>query len=232
MKTISADFNAMTEAGYVCLTLPCSQEAILRLGLRPGDWAWLSDTEIVVGAQLAIDDRYGLVGVPDWDTLAHLDDEGADDLDRIQAELEPLLTRKPPASNDEQRILELLIQLEHAAPPRFRDVSSGFLPLRRAFALRHLGKLRLALLEIKEARQARPDDAIVVFVYLELLGQEDLPSAVPGGPIHRRITGCECPRFSGVYQHPRDAGGTGVRRTVRLDRPASPRRVSSVRSGP
>ena len=77
MKTIYADYNATTEAGYVCLTTRGSQEDILRLSLRPGDWVWLSDTEIVVGAQLAIDDRYGLVGVPDWDTLAHLDDEGA-----------------------------------------------------------------------------------------------------------------------------------------------------------
>ena len=94
MKTISADFNAMTEAGHVRLTLPCSQEDILRLGLGPGDWAWLSDTEVVVGAQLAIDDRYGLVGVPDWDTLVHLDDEGADDFDRIKAALSPLLDQR------------------------------------------------------------------------------------------------------------------------------------------
>ena len=94
MKTISADYNAMTEAGHVRLTLPCSQEDILRLGLRPGDWAWLSDTEVMVGAQLAIDDRYGLVGVPDWDTLVHLDDEGADDVDRIMAELNPLLAKE------------------------------------------------------------------------------------------------------------------------------------------
>ncbi len=117
MKTISADYNAMTEAGHVRLTLPCSQENILRLGLGPGDWAWLTDTEVMVGAQLAIDDRYGLVGVPDWDTLVHLDDEGADDSDRIAAELNPLLTKEPPSSKDEPRILELLTQLEHATPP-------------------------------------------------------------------------------------------------------------------
>jgi hypothetical protein len=76
MKTISADYNAMTEAGHVRLTLPCSQEDILKLGLQTGDWAWLSDSEVMVGAQLAIDDRYGLVGVPDWDTLAWIPTEG------------------------------------------------------------------------------------------------------------------------------------------------------------
>jgi len=172
MKTISADYNAMTEAGYVRLTLPCSQEDIIRLGLRPGDWAWLSDTEIVVGAQLAIDDRYGLVGVPDWDTLAHLDDEGADDVDRIMSELNPLLSKEPRSSEDEPRILELLTQLEYAAPPHLKDESPGNLAFRRALALRRMGKLGLALLEIREALRARPDDPEVVFVYLDLLRLE------------------------------------------------------------
>jgi hypothetical protein len=41
-----------------------------------------------------------------------------------------------------------------------------------------MGKLCLALLEIKEARRARPDDPIFAFVYLDLLRLEDLPSAV------------------------------------------------------
>jgi tetratricopeptide (TPR) repeat protein len=178
MKTISADYNAMTEAGHVRLTLPCSQEGILRLGLRPGDWIWLSDTEVVVGAQLAIDDRYGLVGVPDWDTLAHLDDEGADDFDRIKAELNPLLDREPPSSENEPRILELLIQLEHAAPSHFSHAAPETLACRRALALRQMGKLGLALLEIREALRAQPDDPAIVFVYLDLLRHEDLPSAV------------------------------------------------------
>ncbi len=178
MKTISADFNAMTEAGHVRLTLPCSQEDVLKLGLRPGDWAWLSDTEVMVGAQLAIDDRYGLVGVPDWDTLIHLDDEGADDVNRITAELNPLLTKEPPSSEDEPRILELLAQLEHAAPPHLNGASSESLAFRRALALRQMGKLGLALLEMKDARRARPDDPMFAFVYLDLLRLEDLPSAV------------------------------------------------------
>ena len=106
MKTISADYNAMTEAGHVRLTLPCSQEDILKLCLRSGDWAWLSDSEVMVGAQLAIDDRYGLVGVPDWDTLVHLDEEGAADSGRVAAELTPLLSTEPLSSEDEPRILD------------------------------------------------------------------------------------------------------------------------------
>jgi len=64
----------------------------------PGDWAWLSDGELVGGAQLAIDDRYGLVGVLDWDTLAHLDDEDAEDIDRTRDEIAALLTKQPHSS--------------------------------------------------------------------------------------------------------------------------------------
>ena len=178
MRLISADFNAMTEAGYVRLTLPCSREDILRMSLGPGDWAWLSDSEILVGAQLAIDDRYGLVGVPDWDTLVHLDDEGADDFNRVSAALNPLLNGEPPSIEEEPRILELLTQLEHVAPPQIKDASPGTFAFRRALALRRMGKLGLALLEIEDARRFRPDDPEVVFVHLDLLRLEDFPAAV------------------------------------------------------
>jgi hypothetical protein len=175
---ISADYNAMTEAGHVRLTLPCSQEGILRLGLGAGDWAWLSDTEIIVGAQLAMDDRYGLVGVPDWDTLVRLDEDGADDSNRVSTELDRLLTQESPASEDEPRILELLTQLEHVAPTHFPEASPGFFAFRRALALRQMGKLGLALLETAEAHRLQADDPEVVFVHLDLLRQANLPLAV------------------------------------------------------
>ncbi len=178
MKTISADYNAMTESGYVRLTLPCSREDILKLGLGPGDWAWLSDSEVMVGAQLAIDDRYGLVGVPDWETIVHLDDEGAADVNRIRSELTPLLNKEHLSNEDEPRILELLTQAEHTAPPRLSDQPPGTFAFRRALALRQMGKLGLALVEMKEARRARPDDPVFTFVYLDLLRLENLPAAV------------------------------------------------------
>ncbi len=178
MKIIGADYNAMTEAGHIRLTLPCSQEDITRLGLRAGDWGWLSDGKVIVGAQLAIDDRYGLVGVPDWDTIVPLDEEGADDFERIMATLNPLLTREPTSTQDEPRILQLITQLEHAAPPQRWEAGGWNLSLRRALALREMGKLGLALLEAEEARRARPEDPEVTFVYLDLLRQENLPAAV------------------------------------------------------
>jgi tetratricopeptide (TPR) repeat protein len=178
MKTIYADYNAATEAGYLCLTTRGAQADIERLGARPGDWAWLSDSEVVVGAQLAIDDYYGLVGIPDWDTLVHLDDEGAADFNLVSAELDPLLTKEPSSEADEPRVFQLLTQLERVAPPHIRDASPGMLAFRRALALRQMGKLGLALLEAEEARRARPDDPVLTSVYLELLRLEDLPSAV------------------------------------------------------
>jgi hypothetical protein len=176
-KTVFADYNAATESGDLCLNFSASQTDIATAQLGPGDWAWLSDGEVIVGALLAIDDRYGLVGVPDWDTLVHLDDEGADDFDRVRDELKPLVTKEPPSMKDEPRILQLLTQLEHFTPPHLRGSVPGMLVFRRALALRNMGKLGLALLEIKEARRAHPDDCEVVFVYLDLLRLADLPSA-------------------------------------------------------
>jgi hypothetical protein len=178
MKTIFADFNAMTEAGHVSLTTRGSQEDVARAGLRPGDWTWLSDGEIVVGAQLATDDRHGLVGVPDWETIAHLDEEGARDFDRVSTAIHTLSTSEPPRIEDEPRILELYIQLDQIAPPYLREATPGLFAFRRALALRNMEKLGLALLEAREARRARPDDPEVLFIYLDLLGREDLHSAV------------------------------------------------------
>jgi tetratricopeptide (TPR) repeat protein len=178
MKTIFADYNAMTEARHVCLTTHGSHEDIARTGLQPGDWTWLSDSEVVVGAQLAVDDRYGLVGVPDWDTLVHLDEDGAEDYNRVSTALNLLLTKEPPSIEDEPRILELLTQLEHVAPPQIRDASPGILAFRRALGLHQMGKLGLALLEMEDARRIKPDDPWFLFVHLDLLRLVDLPSAV------------------------------------------------------
>ncbi|MFI5459228.1 MAG: tetratricopeptide repeat protein [Isosphaerales bacterium] len=178
MKPIFADYNAATESGDLRLNFSASQKDIATAHLHPGDWAWLCDGEVMVGAQLAIDDRYGVVGVPDWDTIVHLDDEGADDFDRVRDELKPLVTKEPPSMEDEPRILELLTQLEYFAPPHLRDSLPEMLVFRRALALRHMGKLGLALLDMEAARGEHPDDPEVAFVYLDLLRIEDLPSAV------------------------------------------------------
>ena len=175
MKTMFADFNAMTEAGHVSLATRGSQADIERTGARPGDWAWLSDGEVIFGAQLAIDDRYGLVGVLDWDTLVHLDDEDAEDIDRTRDEVATLLKKQPHSDSDEPRVFQLLTVLEHVAA-HSTSASPVTLGFRRA-VLRQMGKLRLAL-RTEEARNERPGDPMVDFLYLDLLRLEDLPSAV------------------------------------------------------
>jgi hypothetical protein len=177
MNTIYADFNAMTERSHVRLTTRGSQADLERFAIPPGDWVWLTDGELVVGALVSIDSYYGVVGVPDWDTLAHLDDEGADDCEHIKGELDPLLAKEVTSEEEEQRIFELLVQLDFASHRQFRDVAPGSLAFRRAVALRRMGKLDLAMLEINEARQAQPDDPTVSSAYLDLVSRQARSSA-------------------------------------------------------
>jgi hypothetical protein len=177
MKTIFADFNGMTEGGYVSLETVGSKADIAGAGLQPGDWAWLSDGELLVGAQLAVDDRYGRIGIVDWDTLVHLDDEDASDIAHVRVELHGLLTKVPHSDQDEPRIFQLLTVLELTAPQTTHELPVT-LSFRRAVALRQMGRLRLALIEAAQARRERPGDPKVEFLYLELLRLENLPSAV------------------------------------------------------
>jgi hypothetical protein len=178
MKTIFADYNARTEAGDICLTTQGSREDVERIGAHPGDWAWLSDGEVIVGAQLAVDQRYGLVGVPDWDTVVHLDDEEANDPEQIRCSLLPLLDEVTVSGSDEPRVFELLTQWELVSPEQTLGASRGYFPFRRALALREMEKPGLALLEMTEAREIEPDDPERLFVYLELLRVVDLTRAV------------------------------------------------------
>lgn len=64
MSAIYADFNAMTEGGHVCLSCAASQRGLLAAGGLAGRTVLLTDGEIEVDAVLAVDHKYGLVGVP------------------------------------------------------------------------------------------------------------------------------------------------------------------------
>jgi hypothetical protein len=55
MRTIFADFNAMTEAEHVRPNCRCSAEDLGRAGIRPGYSVWLSDGELIVGARVNVD---------------------------------------------------------------------------------------------------------------------------------------------------------------------------------
>jgi formylmethanofuran dehydrogenase subunit D len=74
MRTIYADFNAMTEREHLCLNTRGSQEDMRKFGIQVGDWVWLSDGELIVVAQIAVAPYYGVVGIPDWKSLTHLDE--------------------------------------------------------------------------------------------------------------------------------------------------------------
>jgi len=178
MKTIFADFNSMTESGHVALSTRGSRADIERAKLGPGDWAWLSDSEVLVGAQLAIDDRYGLVGVPDWDTLVHLDDEDSRDSATVQRELERLSQKCEQSRDDERRILELLTISEVVAPGDFRNaLPQGFFSSRRAETLYLVGKHELALSEVQEARRQGSVDSDDLRLLLDILRRTDLARA-------------------------------------------------------
>ncbi len=178
MRTIFADYNAMTESEHLRLNFKTSQNDIAKARLRPGDWAWLSDGDVIVGAQLAIDDRYGVVGVPDWDTLVHLDDEDSRNFDTVQTELQ-CLSQKPQQSRDEERrVLELLTISEVIAPKELQNtLPPGYFSSRRAETLYLLGKPELALTEIEEARRLGSSDSDDLRLFLDILRRIDLPRA-------------------------------------------------------
>ena len=103
-------------------------------------------------ARLATDDRYGLVGLPDWDTLVHLDDDDVRDTETVRSELEHLRQRSRLSHDENRRLLQLLTASELLVP----QVEASTLPLGslsslRAATLEQLGKSELALIEIEEA---------------------------------------------------------------------------------
>jgi hypothetical protein len=150
MKTVFADYNAMTDRGHVRLTCPGS-EADLR-DTHIGDWVWLSDTEIIVGARLETDPYWGLIGVPDWETLVALDDENDQDPVKLAAELEELSLKPTRSDEEEARTFQLLTLLEtYGTDEMKRATPPGEFAARRADALQSMGKPELAAIEMEEA---------------------------------------------------------------------------------
>jgi hypothetical protein len=177
LRTIFADFNAMTESDGVRLTTRGSQDDMRRLGVRVGDWVWLTDGELIVGARAADDPVDGTVAVPAWDTLVHLDDDGAKDLDRVWAELLPLLERRGLFKGGAARLFQLLTILEAITPASVLAFPND-LTLRRAGALYMMRRPELALIEIEDARRGGVDlfDRFLP-LYLDILRKTDLVRA-------------------------------------------------------
>jgi tetratricopeptide (TPR) repeat protein len=179
MKTIFADFNAMTESEQVCLTTRGSQHEIDARGIQEGDLVWLSDGELVVGAKVAVDPRYGVVGVPVWDTLINLEDAENADFSQAWSAFQRLSQSPTRTREDETRTLQLLETIERKAPQSVRAViPAGYLHFRRAGALFLLGHVELGREENELALLENPNSAAYLSLHLELLRRSDLPKAL------------------------------------------------------
>jgi hypothetical protein len=179
MKTVYADFNAMTEADQVRLTTRRSQQEVDQRGIRAGDCLWLTDGELVVGARVAVDPRYGIVGVPAWDTMVNLENADQADFAESWARFQELSRSQSRSPEDETTILQLLQVFERKAPPAVRSAAApGYFSFRRAVALWSLGHLELGLEEIEQALAENPDRENYIVLHLEFLRRLDLNRAV------------------------------------------------------
>lgn len=181
MKPVFADFNAMTESGHLRLNCRGSQEDLRAAGLRSGEWTWLSDGEVLVGGKLGEDPRYGVVGIPAWQTLVHLDDdEEAEDVRLIAEEFRSVIDRPPERSAEwGAKVLRLVTLVEMKAPAEFRAMSPpGWFAGKRAVALAMMGQTGLALAEAEESLREDPESPQIQPLYLELLRVTDLPEAI------------------------------------------------------
>ena len=179
MNPIFADFNAMTESGQVRLTCKGSQDDLRAGGVLPGDWVWLTDGEMEVGARVEADNEGRTYGVPAWDTLVYLDPEPELSFPTVWSELERLLDLDGRTSKDESRVLQLLTwflalvrsEAKEAIPP-------GFTEYLRAAVLRALGHYELALQEALKATASNSANEKYLYLYLELLRRTDLNRAL------------------------------------------------------
>ena len=149
MNPIFADFNAMTESGQVRLTCKGSQDDLRAADLHSGDWAWLSDGELIVGGRIDTSSGDRVVAVPDWRTLVHLDEPY--EIAAVGQELTDLLKRENPSVEELWRGFQLLTIFERIAPATV--ARPGYFSFRRAVILLQLQRLELALIEIQAARR-------------------------------------------------------------------------------
>ena len=177
MNPVFADFNAMTETGQVRLNCRGSQDDLRAGGLHPGDWAWLTDGELIVGGKIDTSPEDGVVAIPDWKTLVHLDEPY--DAGAVYQELRPLLEQPDLDVDDLWRAFRLLTILERLTPPAVQSrTPPGYFSFRRATTLIQLEEFDLALVEIQEARRLEPGRPNYDFLFLEILREANLPKAI------------------------------------------------------
>ena len=155
-----------------------------------------------------MDEKYGLVGVPDWETIVHLDDEHAKDAERIKSELVSLLNQEPPSIEEEPRVFELLSQLELLGPA-VDDGAPGILGVATAPAAAVDGSPWSGARGSEGGCRARPHDPECAFACMPSSRREDplatfdeaeRIAAAPGVPVLDVVS---------LHQHPRDSSGAG-----------------------
>ena len=216
MNPIFADFNAMTESGQVRLTCQGSQDDLRAGEILPGDWVWLTDGEMEVGARVEEDNEGRTYGVPAWDTLVYLDPEPELSFPTVWSELERLLDLDGRTSKDESRVLQLLTwflalvrsEAKEAIPP-------GFTEYLRAAVLHALGHYELALQEALKATASNSANEKYLYLYLELLRRTG-----PHSSTSRGSSSCQRPKYRGdrvsrMCEHPCNLHGKPVRAGVR-----------------
>jgi hypothetical protein len=71
MKTVLVDYNAATPTGAFRLDFRAALDNLRQAGKAAGDWAWLSDGEVLVVGRLRHDPDWGTVATPDWEMVVH-----------------------------------------------------------------------------------------------------------------------------------------------------------------
>ena len=156
------------------MDFPRTRRVLSEINAHSGDWIWASDGEVLVGAQLEDAASFGLVAMPRWETLVHLDDYQPSDFPRVWQELQQALKQPGRSVEEESRVFQLLTVFDAIAPAEIKAaIPPGSLSLRMAGALHFLGEPGLAMVAIEEAQRDRPDDPDILFFYLETLRRID-----------------------------------------------------------
>ncbi len=179
MNPIPVDYNAAIETEALRLGFADTQQTIVTLGVDAGDWVWVSDGEVLVGAHLEIDEAYGLVAMPRWQTVVNLDDYVEVDWPSFMKQLVQVLQKPDRSRVEETKLFQLLTVFDQLAPAELKvGLEPGYFTFRAAGALRDLGELELSFTLLEQALAERPSYPPFIFTYLDHLGQINPARAV------------------------------------------------------
>jgi len=171
MVAIYADFNARTASDRIRLDPAGSIESLRENPVREGDWLWLSDNDLRVGAQI---ERQGneYLARPAWETLEDIAAAGQMNPAELQAGVARLRELLEAPEKDYKRILRLLPVAERVLP------NKGFAAYQRSRAMHAFGYPGLALAAVEDALGLEPNHPGFLHHKLQLLSELDLDRAV------------------------------------------------------